>query len=420
MPVAGTGTAWPRPWPPEPGSPRRCSPIPPVAGALRVPAGFASQLPSPALQPRPRPIPRLLWRPARPWALAHPVLSPAVRGYLATQVPRPRHATAARGRSACARGRASSAGPARPVGGPAGPVTARHRRRLGRHAGARRDRRARAHQPAQRRRMVCRGVAVQQRRRGHPGGFRRPRPDDDHPRHPRRPAYRRRPGVLAARAAEAYAYVAKLPGLHVASAYGWATSDAQQRAPFVGASGRTVGDDAGAGPVRRRRAARGARHPGEHRRALRRARAAGLPRGPGVALGRDQRALRARPASRRAARPAAAAGHHAVDLPRLGGCRAVAARRDHVRRLDAGGPVGARAVRRAVDLRPERRDHARARCGSGLLAVHHLPLPRAGRERRVPGCRAHLRAADVRAHRAGLRRDRRAGDLHACSSSTCR
>ncbi len=42
------------------------------------------------------------------------------------------------------------------------------------------------------------------------------------------------------RAAEAYAYVAKLPGLHVASAYGWATSDGQQRAPFVGASGRTA------------------------------------------------------------------------------------------------------------------------------------------------------------------------------------
>ncbi|MGV1008396.1 MAG: MMPL family transporter [Dermatophilaceae bacterium] len=45
---------------------------------------------------------------------------------------------------------------------------------------------------------------------------------------------------FAQRADDAYSYVSGLPGLHVASAYGWATSNEQQRAPFVGESGHTT------------------------------------------------------------------------------------------------------------------------------------------------------------------------------------
>lgn len=44
---------------------------------------------------------------------------------------------------------------------------------------------------------------------------------------------------FATRGADAFAYVSALPGLHVASAYGWASSEDQLRAPFVGESGRT-------------------------------------------------------------------------------------------------------------------------------------------------------------------------------------
>ena len=45
---------------------------------------------------------------------------------------------------------------------------------------------------------------------------------------------------LARRATAAYTYVAGLDRLSVTSAYGWATNDGQQRAPFVGDGGRTT------------------------------------------------------------------------------------------------------------------------------------------------------------------------------------
>ena len=60
---------------------------------------------------------------------------------------------------------------------------------------------------------------------------------------------------FATRGADAFAYVTRLPGLHVASAYGWASSEGPQRAPFVGAERAHLGDHAGAGPARRRRPA---------------------------------------------------------------------------------------------------------------------------------------------------------------------
>ncbi len=44
---------------------------------------------------------------------------------------------------------------------------------------------------------------------------------------------------FATRAGDAFAYVAKLPGLHVASAYGWATTVGPMQTSFVGDSGRT-------------------------------------------------------------------------------------------------------------------------------------------------------------------------------------
>ena len=196
----------------------------------------------------------------------------------------------------------------------------------------------------------------------------------DHPRHPGRPADRGVSG-FARRAAAAYTYVAGLDWLSVTSADGWATNDGQQRARRR-RRWPNDGHDTRARALRRGRR-RECGHPSDIDTDFAGQDSLVSLLGPAPLSARST----CRPstvAACGAARPAAAAWHHAVDFTAVGwllhqGCSSLL--RPWCGRW---GCSRRRPLRRAVVFARTPR-----RCSGwaswSRFAVFDLPLPRAGR-----------------------------------------